>query len=105
MQDKKHGGSEQGEESTAGGVSAVRKGIVLAFLLMTCAVALPNTVTNDVVVATSDAELRISDRGLGLGLEVVGGTCCRRVSSLASRALVDDAGILRRPLDGALPAL
>jgi hypothetical protein len=73
MQDKKHGGSEQGEESTAGGVSAVRKGIVLAFLLMTCAVALPNTVTNDVVVATSDAELRISDRGLGLGLEVVGG--------------------------------
>jgi hypothetical protein len=34
---------------------------------MTCAVALPNTVTNDVVVATSDAELRISDRGLGLG--------------------------------------
>jgi hypothetical protein len=32
MQDKKHGGSEQGEESTAGGVSAVRKGIVLAFL-------------------------------------------------------------------------
>jgi hypothetical protein len=67
MQDKKHGGSEQGEESTAGGVSAVRKGIVLAFLLMICAVALPNTVTNDVVVATSDAELRISDRGLGLG--------------------------------------
>ena len=36
-------------------------------------IALPNTVTNDVVVATSDAELRISDRGLGLGLEVVGG--------------------------------
>ena len=36
-------------------------------------IALTNTVTNDVVVATSDAELRISDRGLGLGLEVVGG--------------------------------
>ncbi|MBR3956650.1 MAG: hypothetical protein IKJ89_02215, partial [Kiritimatiellae bacterium] len=36
-------------------------------------IALPNTVTNDVVIATSDAELRISDRGLGLGLEVVGG--------------------------------
>ena len=47
--------------------------MLLALAVLAGAVALCNTVTNDVVIATSDAELRISDRGLGLGLEVVGG--------------------------------
>ena len=51
----------------------VRKFGILLTVMATAIIALPNTVTNDVVVATSDAELRISDRGLGLGLEVVGG--------------------------------
>jgi hypothetical protein len=55
------------------GVSAVCKYIVLVLAVLAGAVAQCNTVTNDVVIATSDAELRISDRGLGLGLEVVGG--------------------------------
>ena len=73
VQDKRYGGSERGEESTMSGVSAVCKYIVLVLAVLAGAVALCNTVTNDVVVATSDAELRISDRGLGLGLEVVGG--------------------------------
>ena len=73
VQDKRYGGSERGEESTMGGVSAVCKCMVLALAVLIGAAALCNTVTNDVVIATSDAELRISDRGLGLGLEVVGG--------------------------------
>ena len=47
--------------------------MALALAVLIGAAALCNTVTNDVVIATSDAELRISDRGLGLGLEVVGG--------------------------------
>lgn len=51
----------------------VRKFGILLTVMVAAIIALPNTVTNDVVVATSDAELRISDRGLGLGLEVVGG--------------------------------
>ena len=51
----------------------VRKFGILLTVMAAAIIALPNTVTNDVVVATSDAELRISDRGLGLGLEVVGG--------------------------------
>ena len=46
---------------------------VLALGVLTGAVAISNTVTNDIVVATSEAELRISDKGLGLGIEVVGG--------------------------------
>ena len=51
----------------------MRKFGILLTVMAAAIIALPNTVTNDVVVATSDAELRISDRGLGLGLEVVGG--------------------------------
>lgn len=51
----------------------VRKFGILLTVMAAAIIALPNTVTNDVVVATSDAELRISDRDLGLGLEVVGG--------------------------------
>ena len=51
----------------------MRKFGILLTVMVAAIIALPNTVTNDVVVATSDAELRISDRGLGLGLEVVGG--------------------------------
>ena len=51
----------------------MRKFSILLTVMAAAIIALPNTVTNDVVVATSDAELRISDRGLGLGLEVVGG--------------------------------
>jgi len=51
----------------------VRKFGILLTVMAAAIIALPNTVTNDVVIATSDAELRISDRGLGLGLEVVGG--------------------------------
>ena len=51
----------------------MRKFGILLTVMAAAIIALPNTVTNDVVVATSDAELRISDRDLGLGLEVVGG--------------------------------
>lgn len=51
----------------------MRKFGILLTVMAAAIIALPNTVTNDVVVATSDAELRISDRGLGLGLEVIGG--------------------------------
>ena len=51
----------------------MRKFGILLTVMAVAIIALSNTVTNDVVVATSDAELRISDRGLGLGLEVVGG--------------------------------
>ena len=51
----------------------MRKFGILLTVMAAAIIALPNTVTNDVVIATSDAELRISDRGLGLGLEVVGG--------------------------------
>ena len=51
----------------------MRKFGILLTIMAVAIIALTNTVTNDVVVATSDAELRISDRGLGLGLEVVGG--------------------------------
>jgi hypothetical protein len=64
VQDKRLGGSERGGESTMGGVSAVCKCMALALAVLIGAAALCNTVTNDVVVATSDAELRISDRGL-----------------------------------------
>lgn len=75
MRGKRSDGAELGEGSTMGGVSAVCKCMVLALAVLIGAAALCNTVTNDVVIATSDAELRISDRGLGLGLEVVGGGC------------------------------
>lgn len=44
----------------------VRKFGILLTVMAAAIIALPNTVTNDVVVATSDAELRISDRDLGL---------------------------------------
>jgi hypothetical protein len=55
----------------------MRKFGILLTVMAVAIIALSNTVTNDVVVATSDAELRISDRGLGLGLEVVGGVPLR----------------------------